>query len=237
MRLVITRPEPDASRTAHAVRALGHQALVAPLLAMRAIRDVRLPKRRFQGLILTSANALRALQTHPEKDLVSALPVYAVGDATALAARRAGFARAVSAGSDVAGLVAHVRAAVPAQAGPLLHLCGDVVAGDPGALLAADGFRVQSVAIYAMDPAEVLPEAVQSALREGAVDGILLYSRRTAAVFAVALRRAGLAPLEPSVSCYCLSQAIADTVAPVVAGTVHVAAAPTQIDLFACLKD
>ena len=97
------------------------------------------------------------------------------------------------------------------------------------------GFQVHTTALYAMDPVEALPQSVQAALADNQLDGVLLYSRRTAAVFALTLRRAGLTPLDPAISCYCLSQAVADAVAQISAGPVHIAEAPTQISLFASL--
>ncbi|MHA1189364.1 MAG: uroporphyrinogen-III synthase [Alphaproteobacteria bacterium] len=236
MRLLVTRPEPDATRTASALTALGHQVTVAPLLTMRTLPDARLPKRVFQGLIITSANGVRALKDHRERDQVAELPVYTVGDATALAARRAGFATVTSAGGDVAELTAHLAAILKPDAGPLLHLAGDVVASDPTNRLLGAGFQVHTTALYAMDPVETLPMGVNTALVGDGLDGVLLYSRRTAAIFALTLRRADLAPLDPQVHCYCLSQAVADAVRPVCAGPVHVADTPTQISLFACLN-
>ena len=122
MRLLVTRPEPDATRTANALTALGHEAMIAPLLTMRTLQDTRLPKRLFQGLILTSANTVRALKDHPERDLVAHLPVFAVGDNTALAARRAGFDQVTSAGGDVVALTATLTQTLQPEAGPLLHL-------------------------------------------------------------------------------------------------------------------
>ena len=236
MRLLVTRPEPDASRTAEALRALGHKVMVAPLLTLRPMPECRLPKRRFQALLLTSANAVRALATHPERDLIADLPVFAVGDATALVARRAGFA-ANSAGGDVDELASHVAGALSPKAGPLLHLGGEVVANDPTGTLKAAGFRIQSAAIYAMDPVESLPAHIASAFRDGAIDGVLLYSRRTAAVFAIALRRAGLSPLGPDIVLFCLSRSIAEAVTSVASGPIRIAAAPNQLSLFACLQN
>lgn len=236
MRLLVTRPEPDATRTANALAVLGHQIVIAPLLTMRTLADARLPKRVFQGLIFTSANAVRALKTHAERDLVAGLPVFAVGDATALAARRIGFESVTSAGGDVAELTEYLEAILQPENGPLLHLAGDVIAADPAIALGDMGFRVMTTALYAMDPVKELPQPAQTALETGELDGVLLYSRRTAAVFALTLRRAALAPLAPSVCCYCLSQTIAEAISPVTDGLVHVADTPTQISLFASLS-
>ena len=42
MRLLVTRPEPDNERTAAALRAQGHEVLLAPLLHIEAVADADL---------------------------------------------------------------------------------------------------------------------------------------------------------------------------------------------------
>jgi uroporphyrinogen-III synthase len=65
MHLLITRPLPDAERTAEALRARGHTVTLAPLLRVEPIADARFGPGPFAGVILTSANAVRAMQGHP----------------------------------------------------------------------------------------------------------------------------------------------------------------------------
>ena len=88
MRVLVTRPEPAASATATALAALGHDTVVTPLLAP-ALRPWTAPATLPQALLVTSANTVRhggdALRNY------QALPVFAVGAATATALRAAGF--------------------------------------------------------------------------------------------------------------------------------------------------
>ena len=90
MRLLVTRPEPDATRTAEALRARGHDVLVAPLLRDETIAAEL--GRTLCGVLMTSANAARALAAHPRRGELTRLPVFTVGARTAEAARAAGFA-------------------------------------------------------------------------------------------------------------------------------------------------
>src|SRR4051812_12438776 len=97
----ITRAQPGADATAERVRALGHEALVAPLLAVRALEDVEIDLIGVAALAFTSANGVRAFaDLSPERQI----RVFAVGSTTAQAARAAGFRLVLSADGDVEAL-------------------------------------------------------------------------------------------------------------------------------------
>jgi len=234
MHLLLTRPEPDAGRTAQALRALGYTVTISPLMRLRPLTDVRLPKRRYQAVLVTSANAVRALLDHRESDLFADCPLLAVGDRTALMARRAGFAKARSAGGSLDDLVALVGATCRPDAGPLLYLAGNARAGDLQGRLAEIGFSVDMRVVYDMQAAGGLSEAAIDGLRAGEIDGVLIYSQRSAAAFALALRAAGLAPLS-RVHAFCLSQAAAQPLATIFDGPIHIAEKPDQVHLFATI--
>ena len=84
----ITRAQPGADATAERVRALGHDAVVAPLLAVQVLPDVEIDLRGVAALAFTSANGVRAFA---DANGERGLKVFAVGAATAQAARKAGF--------------------------------------------------------------------------------------------------------------------------------------------------
>jgi uroporphyrinogen-III synthase len=236
MRLIVTRPEPDANRTAQALRALGHEAIVSPVLDISADLRAALPKEEVQAVLVTSSNAVRALSAHPEAKRLAGARLFAVGDRTALEAKRAGFARARSAGGDVDALAGVIAAELDPASGPLLYAAGDVQAGDLAGRLEGSGFRVQTAILYQARVRTRLAPAAAEALRGGSVDGVLVFSRRSAMAFASVLRADGLAPLAPHVICFCISQAAAEPLAAVTAGPIRVAARPDQLSLFALME-
>src|SRR5438270_14015034 len=92
--VLITRPEPGATATADHVRTLGWAPVVAPMLTLEP-RRARLPAASgLQAVLVTSASALPALPS-----VLHDVRLFAVGDATAMAARRHGFAEVSSAGA------------------------------------------------------------------------------------------------------------------------------------------
>src|SRR5204863_6335298 len=129
--------------------------------------------------LMTGANAVRFLRQHARAAAILATPLYTVGKRSAEAAREAGFARVQSADGDARDLVKLVTRSVPAP-GPLLYLAGEDRAGDIDGDLVAAGYRVRTAIVYRASNDGALPEAVAQALRAGAIDGVLHFSRRTA---------------------------------------------------------
>ena len=95
MRVLVTRPEPDALKLKGLLEARGHSAAVEPLMQVE-FEDF--DPDELDGvtvLIATSRNALRALRGSPALAQARKLRVYAVGAATAQEARRLGFGMVV----------------------------------------------------------------------------------------------------------------------------------------------
>jgi uroporphyrinogen-III synthase len=227
MRLLLTRPEPDAARTAAALRAAGHDVLAAPLLRIEPIA-ADLGAGPWQAVLITSANAARAAVVHARHAELVASPVLAVGRRSAEAARQAGFTEVASADGDVSALAKLALARYAPGGAHLLYLAGEERAGDLAADLMRHGLAVRRVVIYRAVAAERLPADAQAALAARAIDGVLHYSPRSAAAFLDCARRAGLAEAGLAPTHYCLSAAVA---APLVAAgstTTRVAQAPDE---------
>ena len=183
MRVLVTRPEPGASASAARLAALGHTAIVAPLLAVEPRRWSR-PAAMPDALIITSANAVR--HGGSGLDALRGVPVWAVGAATAAAARAAGFSVAWTGDAGVAGLAA----ATAGLALRMLHLAGE----DRLPAAWPPGVSVDVVTVYAAVPAAALAGDVAAMLAAdpAGIDRVLLYSPRTAAVFAALCDRHGI---------------------------------------------
>ncbi len=117
-RLVILRPEPGASATAERARAIGLEPVAMPLFKVEPVAWEAPDAGSFDALLLTSANAVRHGSDGLQK--LRQLPVYAVGEATAAAAREAGFDIASTGDAGVERLLGSIGSDVR-----LLHLCGE----------------------------------------------------------------------------------------------------------------
>ncbi len=147
MRLLLTRPEADAQRTAAALRALGHEAIIAPLLSIAVTADAEIGSGPWAAILITSANAAHAIATHTAVRQFQALPVFTVGQRSAQAMAAAGFADVSSAEGGVAEL-ARLAAARVEPGASLLYIAGEDRSGDLAGDLRARGFAVQTAIIY-----------------------------------------------------------------------------------------
>lgn len=172
----ITRAEPGASATAGRVRAMGWTPLVAPLLEASTL-PATLDLSGIAAVAFTSAQGVRAFAALTD----TRLPAFTVGEATAEAARAAGFDSVRSADGDVAALAELIAGADP---GPVLHAGALHPAGDLTGDLAARGLSARAVALYDTLPVE--PAAALARLDEIGV--VLVHSPRAAALLAGILR-------------------------------------------------
>ncbi|SFL44657.1 uroporphyrinogen-III synthase [Methylobacterium pseudosasicola] len=230
MRVWVARPEPGAARTGAALAARGHIPLVAPVLVVRPT-DAPPPDGPFDGLLLTSANAVPALRN---AESLRGLPVFAVGARTAALALEAGLGPVREGPGDAAGLAALVASVLPAG-GRLLHAAGTARKPEPAAKLAAAGFSVALFVAYSADALAALPISAKESLASGALDAALHYSRRSAATALALANQSGHGGAFRRLRHYCLS---ADVAFPLEAAgiPVHVVAArPRETDLLDAL--
>jgi uroporphyrinogen-III synthase len=227
MRLLLTRPEPDNQRTAAALRAGGHDVVLAPLLHIVTVPDADLGAPPFAAILITSANGARALAGHSRRGELLALPVLAVGRSSAEAARLAGFTDVASADGDAADLARLATRRLAGAAAPLLYLAGEDRAGE----LAVPGLTVRAVVSYRAAKAEAFPPPVLAALQRDAFDGVLHFSRRSVESYLECSRGITGSALKPVQ--YCLSARAAEPLKAAGAARIEVAPRPDEASLLA----
>ncbi len=230
--VLVTRPVADAGPLAAVLAAHGIAARLEPLLLIEFLPGPPLVLAGVQAILATSANGVRALSLRTE---CRSLPLFAVGDATAREAREQGLITVESASGDVEALAALVKARLDPTQGTLLHVAGTALAGDLAANLVSAGFACRREVLYRARTAEGLSEETAAALREGLVDGVLLYSPRTAATFVHLVKAAGLAAQCVRLHAFCLSAAVAAAVNQIAWKAVVTAAMPIEAALVAAV--
>lgn len=175
-RVLVTRPEPGASRTAEKLAAEGFESVIMPLSAIEPTR-ASLPgtPEAFDALVLTSANAVR----HADRSLLeklSSLPLFAVGQQSADFAASKG----LSAGQwpqsgEAEGLVALVREKLRPRS-RLLYLAGHPRRAEVEDGLRASGFDVTLLETYRSRPIERDAGQIAALVGERPIDAALVYS-------------------------------------------------------------
>lgn len=234
-RVLVTRPEPGASRTARQLLAAGFQPVLLPLTDTVALPvDGGAVPDDAVAVAITSANAVR----HAPKELIAALaalPCHAVGERTAKAAREAGFLW-VGEGQGSAEVLAD------SLAGDLLgktivYLCGRVRFPAFEQRLAAAGVQVHAVETYDTPAVGYSDEAILERLSGQPVDAVLLYSAKAAAAVQVLASRPALQGLFEKTWFFALSARIAAPLDDPASERTRIAAQPDEEALLALLQE
>jgi uroporphyrinogen-III synthase len=180
---------------------------LAPMLRMQAL-DCAFADQPYAAVVMTSANAARAIAGHPRRAELAKLAAFTVGRHTAQAAQAVGFRDVECANGDRNDLAKLLRARLAASSGPLLYLAGEERAGEVE--LAQSPASIITAVVYRMIAAERFPAAAASALAARQIDGVLHFSRRSAQAYVDCACRAGLLrhALEPLH--FCLSRQVAE---------------------------
>ncbi|WP_315836601.1 uroporphyrinogen-III synthase [Bradyrhizobium prioriisuperbiae] len=254
MAVLVTRPHPDNVATAEALRGKGFDVLLAPMLRFEPVAFEDDGALSYDGVIVTSANALRAIDAYPGKSSWLSLPLFAVGAHTADAARATGFQDIIAGNSGAAGLPDLIAAhfddqkksgnksrkksgktsekasdtSTPEVLRTLLYLAGADRAHDLTDEMDERGFHLVCHTTYAMVPIARLPAAVCDAFAADDVEAILHYSRRSARAFVTAARADGVEISALALPQCCLSESVAAVMRDAGASRVVVARNPDE---------
>ena len=228
-RVLVTRPEPGASAMAVRLAAKGFAPVVLPLTEI-----VPVPPRdpgACDAVVATSANALR----HAPAGFLAGLAgrrLFAVGEATATAARRAGFADIVAAAGTADDLAALIGQAMPAGA-RILHLAGHERTAGFEEELTRRGFAVEIVETYRADEAGYEPDFLARMLGGAPLWGALAFSERGGHLLAALAERPEIRERFEETRFFCISAKVA---AALPGRRVLVAEAPTEEAVLALLS-
>jgi uroporphyrinogen-III synthase len=235
MAVLVTRPHPDNEATAQALRKRGFEVVLAPMLRFEQVPLEGSLDADLAGVIVTSANALRAVGG--EHAALVALPLFAVGKHTAEEARRHGFAKVTSADGDAAKLRKRLRKEFKGKgAAKLLYLAGADLSGDLAGELGADGFDVITRTTYRMVALSAFSRETREAFAANEVQAVLHYSQRSARAFLEAARADGVEISALAVPQCCISANVATILHEAGAVQVLSAASPDENALFGALE-
>ena len=239
MAVLVTRPLPDGETTAADLRARGFDVVVAPMLRFEPFGFVDDADAAYGGVIATSANAVRAIESQLANSPLLKLPLFAVGERTAAIARAAGFGKVLSAEGDAGALrdlvVETAKAKKLKKKSPLLYLAGEEISRDLPGELREQGFEVVTHIAYRMVPAKSLPGEVVDGFAAGRIEAVLHYSRRSARAFVEAARAGGVEISALALPQCCISANVAAILHDAGATQVTAAASPDENALFEAL--
>ncbi len=234
MRLLVTRPEPDAEALAEELRNFGHEPVLAPLLEFHALDFDPAAFETADALIFTSRNALRGLSEQLDAGRIAGCPVFCVGGETERALRRAGF-QTVAGLAETAEQLATKIAAAAAKGARLVHVTGEHQAFDLAQSLTREGLFIRTLRVYAMDARSAFDSALIEEFKAGAIGGAILMSPRTAEIFVSLCGQYDLFECARPLDYFCLARSVANRLKPLDPVHVHVAPRPDRAALLELL--
>jgi len=236
--ILITRPIEDAEALAGILKGKGHDVFIEPMLDIYVLEDAKSDiekslSNKPQAIILTSGNGARALaHLTDRKDI----PVIAVGEASAMAARHRGFDDVFSADGDIEKLEHYIIENCNKDKGNLVHIAGSVVAGDLQGNLEKFGFKIDRIVSYLAKPVRYLSDGLINKLKKDHLDTVLFYSPRTAKIFVDRIQSEGVEDNMKNISAFCLSPRVEDMISKIEWSAISRAEHPTQDALLDMLE-
>jgi len=226
VRVLVTRPEPEAEATARALAVAGHEAVLSPVMAVRYV-EPQLPDASFRGVVVTSSNGARGAARLPGAQRLFGLPLHVIGEATAAEAAALGFRQVATVCPDVEALAERLVQS-PLQAGPpLLYAAGRDRRPVLERGLNSAGIAYHVAEVYRAEPAGRLSASAERALASGALDAALHLSRRSAQAFLAAAEASGHLAAALRLLHVAISAAAAEPLAAAGASLIAVAPEPT----------
>jgi len=225
-RALVIRQEEEALPLAKALIAKGVEPYLCPLFKPHFLPFP--PLENPQGLIITSKNALRALEGREE---LKKLPLYVVGDKTAEFAKKLGFETVASASGTSKELTSLILHKASRHQGILWHLSGEVVRGNMVETLQTQGFDAKRHIVYQIKEIDNFSSSLVTDLQAQRISHIFFFSPRSTTLFINLLKKNGLETMTLLMTSLCLSQNVVEKALSLDWKEVWVSPKPTLQDM------
>jgi uroporphyrinogen-III synthase len=230
VRVLVTRPIKDGTRTIERLKDAGIEAVLSPVTAIRGTGNT-VPLTKFDAVLISSANAIRYLPDNARAQLVN-VPTFCVGEKTASVARNAGFLSVTTGTGDGRALVSLVASKFQAPAS-LLYLTGTPRKPFIEDGLKTNGFQPLVVELYQTVSVDPWPGAAHLDVEN--CDYGLHFSRASVEALLKAAENVGLSHFLRALNHLCLSEDVAAPLREAGHSKIRVAPKPTEEDLLALL--
>lgn len=236
MRVVVTRPELSGQKTASLLRMRGHDPVMLPLT--RPVYDAETVaaafSKRTDSLAVTSAEAIRALVAcGGDMDAVRYTTLFTVGQASANAARSAGFENVIAGqgdGSELAQTIFNLQS--EGKTGAVLYLAGTPRDTGFEQRLAALHIPFETIEIYRMQPVEWARVDFEAAVSSPPIDAILFYSSEAVRRFFDLMQQAGFPVGFTHGKFICISNKVLSHIPEPLQARAYAARTPSEAEMF-----
>ena len=204
MNIIFTRPLIDAEDLMTSFFSSKHKVIHLPTLNITSANMEPINTKDFDGLIFTSANAVRFLNLKNDEKNIKC---FCVGNITERSLRLKGFNNTVAASGTVNALK-NIILNSDQKIKNLAYLCGDVVSYDLDKDLSLSGFKVKKIVNYTSNKITDLNNESLDLIKKNPPNVTLIYSKRSAESFDEIVRKYSLLELMTQCTVMCISKKI-----------------------------
>ena len=204
MHILLTRPLDDSEELILRFKSLGHKVSHLPVINVDPIVYNEPNYNEFKGIIFTSANAIKNLNT---SKINKNIKCFCVGSLTERSLRIKGFNNTVAASGTVNALKNLILNSEK-NIKNLAYLCGDFISFELDKELIKEGYKVKKIINYSSKKIIELNDENLDLIKKYFPDVTLIYSQRSAESFNEIVRKYSLLELMTQCKVMCISKKI-----------------------------
>ena len=203
MHILLTRPLEDNREMILKFKSLGHEVTHMPLINIEGIKYENLNFSDFKGIIFTSANAIKFLDT---KLIDKKINCFCVGSATESKAKSIGFQNIFAADGNVNNLKELILQNFNSSNGKLLYVSGEIISNDLDQMLLSEGYNIQRIINYRANPVEKFSDNFIEKLKSNMPKIVYVYSQNSAISFLKLIKNYELINLWMDTNLMCIGE-------------------------------
>ena len=203
MHILLTRPLEDNREMILKFQSLGHEVTHMPLISIEGIKYEDLNFSDFKGIIFTSSNAIKFLDT---KSVDKKINCFCVGSATESKAKSIGFQNIFAADGNVNNLKELILQNFNSSDGKLLYVSGEIISNDLDQILISEGYNIQRIINYKANPVEKFSDTFIEKLKLNMPEIAYIYSQNSAISFLNLIKNYELVNLWMDTNLMCIGE-------------------------------
>ena len=203
MHILFTRPFDDCRELMLRFKSLGHIVSHIPVISIQKITYESLDFAHFNGIIFTSANAIKFLDT---QKIDKKIKCFCVGNATEKVAKIRGFQNIYVASGNVENLKEIIFQNFRTSDGKLIYVSGQIISSDLDKKLISKGYNLKRIINYkAIDQEKFNNDEIEK-LKDKMPDIVYVYSQNSAASFLNMIKNYNLKSFWMNTNLMCISE-------------------------------
>jgi len=203
MHILLTRPLDDCKDLILRFKSLGHKVSHLPVIKIQNVNHDKINVNEFGGIIFTSANAIKYLNT---SDINKKINCFCVGSSTEKAAKENGFQNIFCADGNVNNLKEVILQNFDKKSGNLLYVSGEIISSNLDKDLTSEGYTVKRIINYSVLPVEEISEEFIKDLKSSIPDIVYVYSQNSARNYLNLMKKYNLSDCWMDTNLMCLGE-------------------------------